>query len=267
MSYIEQVIEYPSEFDRESSEGTYRGEILRAGPSMLRHGRGVMIWNFGMSYEGEWREDKKSGKGILTFRSGERYEGEFESLMHGRGAWCDADGQRLYDGTWARHRPRGGAALDGDGVVWRAGYDFTESEGRILIEYLWKKGEEMPAGWTRAGVTVTAGRPPAEAPGSGVWAGAWAWEGGVRVEGRLRGLRPLAGVETDAGGGRWWVTYDGERTLAEGLVVTSRTVRPPAVPLADSFSSLKDSFSSLRGHEIFRSEHHDGRDLSDATDG
>ena len=86
----------------------------------------------------------------------------------------------------------------------------------------------MPAGWTRAGVRVTAGRPPAEAPGSGEWAGAWAWEGGARVEGRLRGLRPVAGVETDAGGGRWRVEYDGERTLAEGLAVTSRTVRERA---------------------------------------
>ena len=87
----------------------------------------------------------------------------------------------------------------------------------------------MPAGWTRAGVTVTSGRPPAEAPGSGEWAGAWAREGGARVEGRLRGLRPVAGVETDEEGRRWHVTYDGERTLAEGLVVASRLVGPPVV--------------------------------------
>ena len=50
---------------------------------------------------------------------------------------------------------------------------------------------------------------------------------GGRKEERLRGLRPVAGVETDAGGERLRVAYGGERTLAEGLVVTSRTARPP----------------------------------------
>ena len=57
----------------------------------------------------------------------------------------------------------------------------------------------MPAGWKRTEVKVTAGWPPAEAPGSGEWAGAWAWEG---VKGRLRWLGLMAGVETDAGGRR-----------------------------------------------------------------
>ena len=42
---------------------------------------------------------------------------------------------------------------------------------------------------------------------------------------RSGGPRPSPGVETDASGERWRVAYDGERTLAEGLVVTSRTVR------------------------------------------
>ena len=50
------------------------------------------------------------------------------------------------------------------------------------------------------------------------------------MDGRLQGLRPVAGVETDAGGGRWRVTYDGGQTLAEGLVVTSRTVRRAVMP-------------------------------------
>ena len=50
------------------------------------------------------------------------------------------------------------------------------------------------------------------------------------MDGRLRGLRPVAGVETDSGGGRWRVTYDGVHTLAKGLVVTSRMVRRAVMP-------------------------------------
>ena len=220
MTNSEQIIEFPNEI-RNREQGTYRGEVSGAGPSMHRHGRGVMEWSDGRRYEGEWREDKRSGRGIYTFNDGGRYDGEFErGAFRGRGAYRFADGRRLYDGAWAGHYPTGCAALDGDGVVWRAACNRETWRWRM-----WKDGGVMPAG-TRAGVTVTAGRPPAEAPGSGEWAGAWAWEGGAQVEGLLRGLRPVAGVESDAGGGRWRVAYDGERTLAEELVVTSRTVRP-----------------------------------------
>ena len=50
---------------------------------------------------------------------------------------------------------------------------------------------------------------------------------------RLRGLRPMAGVETDTDGGLWLLAYDREQTLAEGRAVTARTVRP-AAPAAAS---------------------------------
>ncbi len=55
------------------------------------------------------------------------------------------------------------------------------------------------------------------------------WLGVMRSRGGCGGCGPWRGVEADAGWGRWRVTYDGERTLAEGLMVTSRTVRLPNV--------------------------------------
>ena len=246
MAHSERVIKYPNELCPYEPKETYRGEVSGAGPSKRRHGSGVMEWSDGRRYVGEWREDKMSGRGVMEYRNGCRYEGEWRNdewcgrgvytlkngdrydgevygVFNGRGVYRYAAGRRLYDGAWAHSYPAGGAALDGDGVVWRAVCD-----ERARIDVIWKKDRGMPVGWTRAGVTVTAGRQPAEAPGSGEWAGTWAWEGGARVEGLLRGLRPVAGLETDVGGGRWWLTYDGERTLAEELVVKSRTVRTQA---------------------------------------
>jgi hypothetical protein len=215
MARIERVIEG-------GFEGTYRGEVLRDRPTS-RDGRGVMEYHNGSRYEGEWRNSWVTGRGTLTFRNGDVFDGEFfYDRFHGRGAYGFGDGRGFYDGAWACGFPTGGAALDGNGVVWRALCD-----GRTVLYEIWEEGGGLPAGWTRAGVRVTAGRPPVEAAGSGEWTGAWAWEEERGwVEGRLRGLRPVAGVETDAGGGRRRVTYDGERTLAERPVITSRTVGP-----------------------------------------
>ena len=108
-----------------------------------------------------------------------------------------------------------GAALTADGDVLRAACD-----GKTWISDVWEEGGGVPEGWARAGVRVTRGRPAAGAPWSGEWEGAWEREGGGRGEGRLVGLRPVAGVETDAGGARREVVYDGRRTLAEALVAT-----------------------------------------------
>ena len=224
MARNEHIIEYPNELCPNEPTGIYAGEISGLGPTRRRHGNGVMSYSIGNRFEGEWRNDRMFGRGVLAASDGSRYDGEFaNSCFHGRGAFRFGDGRRLYDGSWSCGYPMGGAALDSEGAVWSA----TDGGATALWE-AWREGGGTPPRWTRAGVTVTAGRPPAEAPGYGEWAGAWAWERGARVEGRLRGLRPVAGVETDAGGARWDVAYCGERTLAEPLVVKWRTVKPAA---------------------------------------
>ena len=101
------------------------------------------------------------------------------------------------------------------------------------------------------------GRPPGRRRGAG--------SGPGRRRGRKgRGASPppVAGVETDSGGGRWRVAYDGERTLAEGLAVTSRTVRPvdaasPPPPLARSLALLSSSLPRIASHS--RSQEDGGR--------
>ena len=99
--------------------GTYRGELSVVGASRRRHGRGVMDYDYGERYDGEWSEDQRSGRGVLTWSGGERYRGEFApGGFHGRGAFHFRNG-RLFEGTWAGGAPVVGVALGGDGRVAR----------------------------------------------------------------------------------------------------------------------------------------------------
>ena len=153
----------------------------------------------------------------IICRDGARYEGECDTAQnfHGRGAYRTADSRWFYDGNWEHSYPAEGAARDCNGVVWRTVYDrapWTRESGRV------------PASWTRTAVTISLPQYSEGGPASEEWSGEWAYEGGQLMEGRLRGLRPMIAVEKDCRGVQSAVIYDGERTLVESLVVTSRKV-------------------------------------------
>ena len=62
--FYEQVFKSPLEFyDYEDllGQGKYRGEIKDDKP----HGVGIIRWNNGMKYLGEWKEGLMDGKGIM----------------------------------------------------------------------------------------------------------------------------------------------------------------------------------------------------------
>ena len=51
-----------------------------------REGKGIMYYNVGDRYDGEWINNKREGKGIMHFNSGDRYEGKWISdKMEGKG--------------------------------------------------------------------------------------------------------------------------------------------------------------------------------------
>ena len=136
-----------------------------------------------------------------------RYEGGFSAgMLHGRGAFRSADGARLFDGEWARGYPLRGAALDADGVLYRAAFDGATS----IVHMPDADWAALRAAWPREGA-VTAGRPgPAFGPGE-EWSGAVALADGTRFEGTLRGLCPAAGRVEAPGGGGGGAVYAGER--------------------------------------------------------
>ena len=113
-------------------ESVFYGEMING----RRHGQGIMLYNNGRLYEGQWECDYKQGMGYekfpncsvyqgyyvngkpegvgkYTWANGEFYEGEWvNGLKHGSGMWQGAKGDS-YVGEW-----RLGKA-DGYGVhVW-----------------------------------------------------------------------------------------------------------------------------------------------------
>ena len=54
----------------------------------LREGKGIIYFNNGDRYEGDWKNDKKEGKGIFYFNNGDRYEGDFKNdTFEGKGIY------------------------------------------------------------------------------------------------------------------------------------------------------------------------------------
>jgi len=71
----------------EFEQGAYNGEIVDGRP----HGEGQMIFKpddpMGrVSYQGGWKEGQQDGEGIMRFQSGDSYAGQFlANLPHGKG--------------------------------------------------------------------------------------------------------------------------------------------------------------------------------------
>ncbi len=100
--------------DKTSGQGTliyktsekYIGEWL----NNLRHGHGIMSyaendeWNR-ISYDGEWKEGKKTGKGKFVWKNGGNFVGEWlNGLRHGHGVETYPENDKWnrisYDGEW-----------------------------------------------------------------------------------------------------------------------------------------------------------------------
>ncbi|TRY94094.1 hypothetical protein DNTS_027323 [Danionella cerebrum] len=97
----------------------YAGECSRALDGVvMRRGSGTQTSASGVTYTGEWDNDKMNGRGTLTYPSGALYSGEFkENMYHGKGTYRFPDGCE-YTGNFSKNR------LEGDG-------EFTDSQGRI----------------------------------------------------------------------------------------------------------------------------------------
>ncbi|KAL0964548.1 hypothetical protein UPYG_G00325470 [Umbra pygmaea] len=88
----------------------YEGECSRSSDGVvLRRGMGKHTSAGGVTYTGEWHDDKINGKGTLEHPSGAMYEGDFkDNMYHGAGTYSFPDGSR-YCGSFSNNR------LDGDG--------------------------------------------------------------------------------------------------------------------------------------------------------
>jgi hypothetical protein len=101
--------------------GEYQGNWLND----ERHGQGTMKWEKNISYEGQWRQDRRHNvEGTMTFESGDVYEGSWQdNIMHGNAVF------RMKDGREFRGRFRFGIPEPGGVIVFPSGDRY---EGELL---------------------------------------------------------------------------------------------------------------------------------------
>ncbi|TFJ98429.1 MORN repeat-containing protein 2 [Platysternon megacephalum] len=84
----------------------YDGECIRTPDGALeRHGDGVHTTPNGITYTGNWENDKMNGIGRLEHPSGAVYEGEFkDNMFHGLGTYSFPNGAK-YIGNFNENNP------------------------------------------------------------------------------------------------------------------------------------------------------------------
>eukprot|EP00010_Vexillifera_abyssalis_P006618 CAMPEP_0201548106 /NCGR_PEP_ID=MMETSP0173_2-20130828/4602_1 /ASSEMBLY_ACC=CAM_ASM_000268 /TAXON_ID=218659 /ORGANISM="Vexillifera sp., Strain DIVA3 564/2" /LENGTH=290 /DNA_ID=CAMNT_0047957369 /DNA_START=36 /DNA_END=908 /DNA_ORIENTATION=- len=157
------------------SSATYQGEFNDV---HQKHGKGVLTWDDGDRFEGEFRNDQKV-HGTFTWKCGDKYTGDWKnSLMDGNGTYYYKDG-RKYEGQWVE------GFKDGRGkFTWRSGGSYQgffqrdkcqglgimqEADDRVYMgEWLanqkhgygvmkWPNGEKSEACWQsnmRCGLSI-----------------------------------------------------------------------------------------------------------------
>ena len=65
------------------------------------HGQGIYVYSDGVTYEGQFVDDKKTGYGFYYWNDGRKYEGWwYKSKQHGLGIFKDPKKKKVKFGIW-----------------------------------------------------------------------------------------------------------------------------------------------------------------------
>ncbi|XP_053879410.1 MORN repeat-containing protein 2 isoform X1 [Malaclemys terrapin pileata] len=112
----------------------YDGECIRTPDgALVRHGDGVHTTPDGITYTGNWKNDKMNGSGRLEHPSGAVYEGEFkDNMFHGLGTYSFPNGAK-YIGNFNENKLEGeGEFIDTQGLEWSGTFHYTAAPGLKL---------------------------------------------------------------------------------------------------------------------------------------
>ncbi|CAB9519741.1 whole genome shotgun sequence [Seminavis robusta] len=135
-SHAVSVVDVNSEklVDHAGDSGVYSGSLSTE--DNLPHGKGLMRYDNGKFYNGEWDLGYWHGKGVLLSATGDSYNGDFvHSTRHGRGLY-EYDNGDSYDGDFNADKPHGkGTFRFADGGVYYGGFIFGSFEGQGWYEF------------------------------------------------------------------------------------------------------------------------------------
>ncbi|XP_029450229.1 MORN repeat-containing protein 2 isoform X1 [Rhinatrema bivittatum] len=112
----------------------YDGECTRTTAGVLeRNGVGIHKTPNGITYKGNWQNDKMNGIGRLEHPSGAVYEGGFtNNMFHGTGTYIFPNGAK-YTGSFNENKLEGeGEFVDSHGLEWKGKFLFTAAPGLQL---------------------------------------------------------------------------------------------------------------------------------------
>jgi hypothetical protein len=110
---------------------TYEGGFILAkhdnNDRRLKHGMGVLRWQDGREYRGEFAYDQMHGKGVMSWPTGAKYVGDYcENYKGGIGKLTLPDGSS-FEGSWFKGMRHGEIVhIDPDGSAFQMEYDMDE---------------------------------------------------------------------------------------------------------------------------------------------
>ena len=109
-----------------------------------KEGKGIMNYNNGDEYDGEWLNDMKNGKGVMKYKNGAKYDGEWKNdLKEGYGIMINEKGVK-YEGEWKNDSIEGyGIAIKVNGQKYEGEWKRNSMEGKGILFY---KNEEIIEG-------------------------------------------------------------------------------------------------------------------------
>ncbi|GAA4823239.1 hypothetical protein GCM10023331_04610 [Algivirga pacifica] len=129
----------------------------------LMHGRGVLHYADGSTYEGYFAYGKKHGYGVFTWADGDKYTGGFkEGKMHGRGVLEQTDGS-VHTGIWREGKSNGeGDHVYADGSKYIGEWKDNLRHGKGIMLYAdgrieqgkWMNGDYLPCDCSKESYAV-----------------------------------------------------------------------------------------------------------------
>jgi len=110
------------------------------------HGKGIMFYNNGRVYEGDFISNAPDGAGIETYDNGDRYVGKFsKGFKNGRGVYYYKFGDK-YEGNFAENKPNGiGTLTMAKGAKYVGSFHHGKCNGKG--EYKYENGDVYTGDW------------------------------------------------------------------------------------------------------------------------
>eukprot|EP00347_Sterkiella_histriomuscorum_P019256 403342342 len=124
-------------------DAIYRGQIKNG---ERREGLGIMVYDNGRIYEGQWQNDRRHGKGFEKYSNQNTYEGDFcRGKAHGYGVYKWKNGE-TYEGEWINGQKEGqGTWQNTFGESYKGEWRDNKANGHG--EHIWSTGDRYVGDW------------------------------------------------------------------------------------------------------------------------